>query len=363
MATRAAIVDGIVDRGLLPEPLLRRAIARLLRRRLRTIEEGGEPAARARTDAFLAARRGGPIARDTHASRAQHYEVPTAFFEEVLGPRLKYSGAWWPPGVRTLAEAEDAMLDLTIERAGVTDGLRVLDLGCGWGALTFRLLERFPCAEVVALSHSATQRAHLEATAAARGLASRLRVVTQDVADFAPPGTFDRIVSVEMFEHVSDPEALLARMADALRPGGLAFVHVFAHRFAAYAFEDRDGGDWMARHFFTGGWMPSHDAFARMDAPLRPVRSWWVGGEHYARTARAWIERLDARREALRATLAAAYGPGEAVRRLRRWRAFFLACEVCFGWEGGTAWGVSHHLLAPGGGTMAPCSSTPSDAP
>jgi len=339
------VIGALLDADLLPEAAVRFGIRRLLAARLAELEAGGPAATQARGDAFLAGRRGGPVAVRTDASRRQHYEVPTRFFELVLGPRLKYSGAWWHPGVRTLAEAETAMLDVSIERAGIADGHRVLDLGCGWGALTFRVLERFPRCEVVALSHSRTQRAHLEAVAAARGLASRLEVATQDVNAFAPPGTFHRVASVEMFEHVADPEALLARVADVLRPGGSMFVHVFAHRRHAYPFEDRGPGDWMARHFFTGGWMPSHDAFARFVSPLRPTRAWWVAGTHYARTARAWIERLDANRAALVPVLEATYGAGEARRWHARWRAFFLACEVCFGWGGGDTWGVSHHVL------------------
>lgn len=343
------MIGALLDLGILPEPVVRHGIRRLLRRRLAALAAGGPEAAQARSDDVLRRRAGGAVALATDASRRQHYEVPTRFFELVLGPRLKYSGAWWPPGVTTLAEAETAMLDLTLERAGVEDGHRVLDLGCGWGALTFRVLETRPRATVVALSHSATQRAHLLATAAARGLADRLEVVTQDVNAFAPPGTFDRVVSVEMFEHVADPAALLARVAATLRPGGAVFLHVFAHRTWAYAFEDRGPGDWMARHFFTGGWMPAHDSFTRLTGPLRPVASWWVDGTHYARTARAWVERLDAARAALVPVLEGAYGPGTARRWHARWRAFFLACEACFGWDRGAVWGVSHHLLAPTG--------------
>ena len=339
------MISALLDADVLPEAVVAFGIRRLLRARLRELDAGGPAAAAARSDAFLASRRGGPVAVRTDASRRQHYEVPTRFFELVLGPRLKYSGAWWFPGVDDLATAETAMLDASIERAAIADGQRVLDLGCGWGALTFRVLERFPRCEVVALSHSTTQRAHLEAVAAARGLASRLEVVTQDVNAFAPPGTFDRVASVEMFEHVADPEALLTRVAGVLRPGGSMFVHVFAHRRYAYPFEDRGPGDWMARHFFTGGWMPSHDAFARFASPLRPTRAWWGSGTHYARTARAWIENLDAHRAALVPVLEATYGAGEARRWHARWRAFFLACEVCFGWGGGDTWGVSHHVL------------------
>ncbi len=350
MAAAAApdVIGALLDADLLPEAAVRFGIRRLLATRLAELEAGGPAAAQARSDAFLAGRQGGPVAVRTDASRRQHYEVPTRFFELVLGPRLKYSGAWWHPGVRTLAEAETAMLDASIERAGVADGHRVLDLGCGWGALTFRVLERFPRCEVVALSHSKTQRTHLEAVAAARGLASRLEVVTQDVNAFAPPGTFDRVASVEMFEHVADPEALLTRVAGVLRPGGRMFVHVFAHRRSAWrATRSRTTGPatgWPATTSPAGGC--PHTTRSR-GSRRRCVPSGPSGSR--GRTTRGRHGRgstTSTRTAALVPVFEATYGAGEARRWHARWRAFFLACEVCFGWAGGDTWGVSHHVLA-----------------
>ena len=336
------MLGSLLDRGLVPLPLLGVGVRRLLARRLAQWEAAGD----AGTEAFLAAKREGPIARHTDAANAQHYEVPAAFHRLTLGPRLKYSGGLWTSPDADLASSETAMLDLSIERARVEDGQRVLDLGCGWGALTIRLLERFPRVEVVSISNSTSQRAFILGEAARRGLRAPT-VLTQDVNGFAPPGTFDRVLSVEMFEHLWNHEALLARIARVLRPGGSLFLHVFAHRRFAYPFVDRGPSDWMARHFFTGGWMPSHDAFARAEGPLVPVESHEVDGMHYARTARAWRENLERRRADAGPVLASTYGAGEAGRWFHRWRLFFLACEELWGFRGGTEWIVSHHRLEP----------------
>ena len=338
------MITGLVDAGLLPDAVLRLGVRRLIAVRARRLAGGGPEAARARSEAFLEAKRTGPVATHVDTANAQHYEVPPAFFEAVLGPRMKYSGALWHPAVVDLAGAETAMLDASLELAGVEDGHRVLDLGCGWGALSLRIAERFPRCEVVAVSNSRAQRAHIEARAAARGV-ERLTVLTQDVNAFAPPGTFDRVLSIEMFEHLWNHERLMTEIARVLRPGGRLFVHVFAHRETAYPFEDRGVSDWMARHFFTGGWMPSHGALAEARTPLRHEGGRFIDGTHYARTSRAWLARLDAARASLVPVLEAAYGAGEASRWHARWRAFFVACEELFGWQGGSVWGVSHHVF------------------
>ncbi len=332
-------------RGLLPTPFLRQGIRRRLRRRLEELEAGGPAAAAARTQALYAARRGAPVATDVEAANAQHYELPPTFFEQVLGPRRKYSACLWDPPVASLAEAETAMLDLTIERARIGPGQRVLDLGCGWGALTFRLLERFPGLEVVAVSNAGAQRAAIGDEARRRGL-SGLTVLTADANGFVPPGRFDRIVSVEMFEHLANHEAFLARLAGALAPGGLLFTHVFCHASHAYAFLDRDGDDWMARYFFTGGWMPSADVFARAGGPFHVRAHWEVSGLHYARTAAAWVRRMDERRAAILPILADAVGARAAPLWFSRWRTFFLACEELWAFREGREWFVVHDLLS-----------------
>ncbi len=325
------MLESLVARRLVPEGLVRRRIRGLLRARLAACARAGD----AGTSAFLARKREGPIAKETEAANRQHYEVPAAFYRLVLGPRLKYSGGLWAAPDTDLAGSETAMLDLSIDRAGVLDGHRVLDLGCGWGALTFRLAERFPAAEIVAISNSRSQRAHVEAERDRRGLRN-VTVLTQDVNAFAPPGTFDRVLSVEMFEHLWNHEALLERIASVLRPDGVVFLHVFAHRRHAYPFEDRGPSDWMARHFFTGGWMPSHGTFDALGGPLVREASFEVPGTHYARTARAWLARLEAARAELLPLLEATYGRGQGRRWHARWRLFFLACEELFAFDGGT---------------------------
>ena len=330
------IADAVVARGLLPDPLLRAAIRVNCRRRLRRERRRADTVA-----AFVERSRSAPIALVPEKANEQHYELPPAFFRLCLGPRLKYSACYWPDGVETLAAAEEAMLEMTCARADIEDGMDVLDLGCGWGSLAFWLRERFPASRVLAVSNSALQRAFVEEEARRRGV-DGLEVVTADVNVFAPEHRFDRIVSVEMLEHVRNHEALLARVASWLRPEGRFFVHVFAHSRHAYAFE----GSWLARTFFTGGTMPSHDLLPRYGRDLEPLESWRLDGTHYQRTAEAWLERLDANADAARAALADAYGRAEADAWLARWRVFFLACAELFGYAKGQEWIVSHHLFA-----------------
>jgi cyclopropane-fatty-acyl-phospholipid synthase len=332
--------ERLVASGRVPDPLLRAGIRallaqRLLRERARA-RSAGDPLA-----AAAARRSHGPIAVAVDAANDQHYAVPPAFFRAVLGPRLKYSCCRYDAPGATLAQAEEAMLALTAERARIADGMRVLELGCGWGSLSLWLLERFPALTLTAVSNSAAQRAFLEARARERGLAARLTVHTLDVSDLDLGERFDRVVSVEMFEHARNWAALLARVREHLDPGGSAFVHVFAHRRLDYPFED----GWMARRFFTGGTMPAFGVLERLSADLRVEERWWVDGTHYAHTARDWLANLDARRAQARAALAgAAPDPGAA---LEEWRVFFLAVEELFGFRGGREWGVGHYRLAP----------------
>lgn len=345
MSSTAARIDAVVDSGRLPDPLLRSTIRGLLRAR-RTAETSGPEALAAELFA-------GPVTVAVDAANAQHYEVPARFFELILGPRLKYSSAWWPEGVDTLGAAEEAMLDLTCRRAGIADGQDVLELGCGWGSLTLWMAERYPGARIVAVSNSTTQRAHILARAAERGLGN-VTVLTADVGelgvsahtDVVAPGRFDRVISVEMFEHVRNHRELGRRIARWLRPGGELFVHVFAHRSQPYLFEVGGAGDWMARHFFTGGMMPSEDWIPAAVDALEHRQTWRFDGRHYTRTLAAWRELLEERREETLAVLGEGATAAEAERRWNRWRTFLIACEELFAAHRGREWGVVHHRLA-----------------
>jgi len=342
----------LAERGWLPDSLIRRGIRRMLRRRLDELAGPGSEAVERANRAFLERCRQGPVALVPERANEQHYELQPAFFEQVLGRRLKYSCGLWTPGVTGLDEAEERMLELSAERAGLADGMRVLDLGCGWGSFSLWIAERFPAARVLAVSNSKLQREFILARGSERGLRN-LEVRTADVNDFIPERRFDRIVSVEMFEHLRNHALLLTRIASWLEPGGRLFVHHFAHRERAYAYEDRGRDDWMARHFFSGGTMPCDDLLARLQGELRVEAQWRVSGLHYHRTCEAWLARLDAHRHTLLPVLAGVYGRADAALWLRRWRLFFLACSELFRFRDGDEWWVTHvQMAAPRTGSL-----------
>jgi cyclopropane-fatty-acyl-phospholipid synthase len=274
----------------------------------------------------------------------QHYEVPSAFFEQVLGPRRKYSCCYWPNDVTDLDGAEEAALRLTCERADLADGQTILDLGCGWGSLSLWMAEHLHGARIVAISNSSSQRRYIEAQAAARGL-TNLSVVTADMNAFDSAERFDRVVSLEMFEHMRNWRTLFRRIHGWLRPGGRFFMHVFCHRDTPYLFEDNGEDDWMSRHFFTGGMMPSDDLALRFQDRLSLVRQWRWCGLHYEKTANAWLTNMDSRRDAILPILAECYGADQADLWWQRWRLFFMACAETFGYDGGERWWVSHYLF------------------
>jgi cyclopropane-fatty-acyl-phospholipid synthase len=345
---RYAVLDRALGAGVVPDAVLRAGSRVGIHLRLRHDERGGVAAQEERLGRLVERMSSGPIAEVPAKANEQHYELPAEFMGLFLGPRRKYSGCLWPPGVTDLAAAEEAMLRLTCERAGIEDGMDVLDLGCGWGALSIWMAEHYPRARVLAVSNSHRQRQWIESERDKRGLRDRLTVVTADVNAFDPgAGAFDRVVSVEMFEHMRNWAALLRRISGWLRPGGRAFVHVFSHRRLAYRFE----GTWAAERFFTAGTMPSHDLITRFADDMVVTRSWAVPGTHYAKTLKAWLTNLDDRTHDARRILAADTGSeAEAERLLATWRLFLISTAEIWGWREGNEWMVSHYELEPRGG-------------
>jgi cyclopropane-fatty-acyl-phospholipid synthase len=336
-----SLVSNMAEAGLFPDPAVRFGIRRMLRGRLRQ-SVWGDQAARSREEDLLVQSLGeGPIAISVDAANEQHYEVPAAFFEHVLGARLKYSCCYWDSSTPDLDAAEEKMLELTAARAGVEDGMTILDLGCGWGSFTLWAAERFPNARLHAVSNSRLQRELILSRAEAKGLRN-VRVDTADINEFAPSERFDRVVSVEMMEHVRNHPALFERIASWLAPGGEVFAHIFCHRSRTYTYEVEGASDWMAQHFFTGGMMPSEGLFSRYQEHLHLRDQWRVNGQHYQRTCDAWLAKLDAQREVVMPILRDGYGK-DAERWFQRWRLFFLACSELFAYDAGEEWFVSHY--------------------
>lgn len=339
MLSNAAIL--IAERTPLPDPVTRAGIRYLVGRTDRSLQE---------EDSLTAARRfcdempTFAIAEHTDAANQQHYEVPAKFFQNVLGPRLKYSCCYFEPG-DTLAEAEEQALSLTCKHADLRNGQDILELGCGWGSLTLWLATRYPSSHITAVSNSASQRAHILQQAALLRL-NNLKVITADINAFNTNKTFDRVVSVEMFEHMSNWPGLLSRVRGWLKPDGRLFVHVFAHDKAPYRFDHANKADFIAQHFFTGGIMPSAPLMGQCAKSFEVEEQWRWSGEQYARTADSWLTNFDAHQDQIMPVLEEVYGSRASLWH-RRWRLFFLATSGLFGYRSGTPWGINHYRLRP----------------
>jgi len=346
---------GVAEKNAMPDAVARAGMRFLIGSRLAAFKRNGVEKQEVLESAFIEALSALPIAVATRDANEQHYEVPTDFYRLCLGPRLKYSSCYFDTPETTLAEAENAMFALYCERAELVDGQTVLDLGCGWGSLSLYLAERFPKSRIYALSNSRTQKLHIDAAAAKAGFRN-VNVFTADINDFdyraAGDGklpSLDRVVSIEMFEHMKNYEKLLARIMSWLKPDGRLFVHIFTFLYHSYHFEVQGPSDWMTKYFFAGGTMPAAGLLARFQRDAVLLRHWRVNGVHYSRTLEAWLKLMDASITEVRALFARTYGVAEVERWVARWRMFFMACSELFAYGSGNEWFVSHYLFAPRG--------------
>ena len=344
MSKAAAKAIHWAEQGYIPDAAIRAGIRLLIKERLNDICADNATAAASVAEAFVTGMCTAPVALVPDKANAQHYEVPVAFFGHALGAHRKYSSGWWPSGVASLDEAEAAALGATCEHAHLTDGQDILELGCGWGSLTLWMAEHYPASRITAISNSGTQRAYIEAEAAHRDL-NNVRVITADMNDFDAGARYDRIVSVDMFEHMRNWPVLFRRLRGWLKPDGQFFMQVFVHRLTPYAFVEQGNDDWMSRHFFSGGMMPSDDLALRFQDDLRVTRTWRWDGTHYERTANAWLANMDARRALIWPILVQTYGAEHALQWWMRWRIFFMSCAELFGYDHGQKWWVSHYLF------------------
>lgn len=334
-----SLIDA-AEAGNIPDGLLRLGIRGLLVERILTLQDITRAGAARRRDEYIEMLKRAPILVCAEEANQQHYEVPSEFFSLVLGPHLKYSSCLFQDG-DDLGRAEERMLELSVRRAGVVDGMSVLDLGCGWGSMTRYLLGKFPSSNVTAISNSASQREFILKSVSERDR-SRLRIITGNIAELELSDSFDRIISIEMFEHCRNYGLLLNKLSRWLNRDGELFVHIFTHRSKSYLFEVEGASNWMGKYFFTGGQMPAHDLLYQFQADLKIAESWRISGRHYQQTAEEWLRNLDHSRSRIMPVLDSTYGRDAEI-WLNRWRLFFLAVSELFGFWNGTVWGVSHY--------------------
>ena len=333
------MIDALLEKNLLPDVAIRIGIRRLLARRIR------DETTRYNAAAYVANLKTRPLAEQTAAANEQHYEVPTAFYQFCLGKRLKYSGCLYPVGNESLDEAEEHMLALYAERAQLADGQEILELGCGWGSLALYNAARFPHSRITAISNSRTQKEHIDVEAKKRGI-TNLMIVTCDINAFdIDANRFDRVVSVEMFEHLKNYQLLFRNIARWLKPGGLLFTHIFTHHKFSYRFVSQGPSDWMSRYFFTGGQMPAHNLFSYFQDDLQLLQNWKVNGRHYQQTAEHWLQNMDTHKAEILPIFAATYGHNNVTKWWAYWRVFYMSCAELWGYRDGEEWMVSHYLF------------------
>ena len=336
--------DKLIEQNKVPDFLLRQGIRKLLKQRLDDENKGDVEAQQAHLMALIDKLKASPIAVNTADANTQHYEVPTRFYQYCLGKNLKYSSCYYKPGVTSLDEAEDDMLALTCQRAELQNGQSVLELGCGWGSLSLYMAAKFPESTFKVVSNSGTQKLHIDEQARQRGI-SNLTVITADMNTFSIDEKFDRVVSVEMFEHMRNYTLLMKKVASCLKPDGKLFIHIFTHKEYAYLFEVIDETDWMSKYFFTGGIMPSDDLMFYFNDALLVEKHWHVNGTHYGKTAEAWLTNMDSHKAEIIPLFEETYGKDQAIKWWVYWRLFYMACAELWNYNEGNEWIVSHYLF------------------
>jgi len=337
-------IDNLLEKDLIPDYLIRTRIRQLLKQRLEDENKGGVELQQKHLMAFIENLKTSSIAVNTTDANEQHYEVPTPFYQYCLGKNLKYSSGYWKPGVTDIDTSETDMLEITCARAELKNGQKVLELGCGWGSLSLFMAAKFPESIFTVVSNSRTQKEYIDSEAAKRNI-SNLTVITADMNNFSIEGQFDRVVSVEMFEHMRNYKLLMEKVASFLLPDGKLFIHIFTHKEYAYLFEVKDDTDWMSKYFFTGGVMPSDDLMSYFNDHLTVKKHWHVSGSHYGKTSEAWLANMDKHKSEIMPLFAQTYGREAATKWWVYWRIFFISCAELWNYNEGNEWIVSHYLF------------------
>ncbi len=338
------MIFNLLEKNLLPDFLIRIGIRRLLAKRLKDEDQGDTEKNQSKLMKYIEELKNQPIAIHTLDANEQHYEVPTEFYKYVLGKRMKYSSGYWISANDTLDVSEENMLKISCERVELKDGMEVLDLGCGWGSLTLYIAEKYPNCKIIGVSNSRTQKEYIDFVCKQKGF-QNVQIITQDMNVFEIEKQFDRLMSVEMLEHMKNYEKLFSKFARFMKKDALFFIHIFTHKTYAYHFEVKDETDWMSKYFFTGGMMPSDNLLLYFQKDLEIVKHWHVSGKHYQKTSEAWLSNMDKHKKEILPILEKTYGKENKTKWWVYWRVFFMACAELWGYNGGEEWMVSHYLF------------------